>query len=723
MYPGDLGYLSATAWLVDRTAEESAVIGSAWMLRDGEVVTLASLILPFVDNPESLAVHFPITGNRFGVKDFKFHSNFDRWMGKRKLQESQFFPNHALLNSPYNIAGIRLTHNLKNLGRDTMTRLKNKVHYNKIDEEPDLTGQADNLQIVSIIQTLMNARNIGTMMLLDNLDRVVARFCLSDQKVTHIQYQNLFNEQALDKLICTLDGEMKFHFKRELDPEWANFPAIEKPTAGLLMGAYGILEESSQLYQGVGGKNIEIVRTAEELSLMNLTEAQCPPVACVWNHIKFPVPISRVVRSCSFDGATVLNALKYLVDSGQAKIGAFDPPSMEEIKTISLTSELDLAQGLEVYCLSADNHTGKGSVDMGYVLNPTEHESGTQYIHSIGLPIETLGAPIVFEDKVIGINSGWLIDGFENYKEWIHPGLMISAENIYECLEMPKPGNKVPITAEVESDISDEKEDETLFEMKPIAVNERLTENVDEIPEETTSNEASLPLPEKKEAPERESKPLPRATPADRRRDPNKLSGFFKSVAGMISTIGSSGEGIEVQLHRQSLDSERYERINPDAPLLIGDFVRLKLKALGDCKMIALFQAGPEQPVELLYPGADNSSELEKGEQLTIPTEAISIVSAGVMQNYSGFPLNFREQESEIVVIFAFDDSLDILINKDDEGTRKLAILNALIGKKNLEFHKFALEGETATPVSDQQVSKEEKRRVFACHLSIKMTG
>ena len=84
-----------------------------------------------------------------------------------------------------------------------------------------------------------------------------------------------------------------------------------------------------------------------------------------------------------------------------------------------LVQDQDLAQGLEVYCLSADNHTGKGSVDMGYVLNPTEHESGTQYIHSIGLPIETLGAPIVFEDKVIGINSGWLIDGFENYKEWL----------------------------------------------------------------------------------------------------------------------------------------------------------------------------------------------------------------------------------------------------------------------------------------------------------------
>ena len=719
LYPGDLGLLSATAWLIDRTAEENEIIGTAWMSRDGEVVTCASLVLPFGENPDSLAVEFPATRERFGVKEFRFHNLFDRWKGKRELQESRFYPHFGLTASPYNVAGIKLTRNLKNLGRDTMTRLKNKITYHKLDEEPDLTGQAENLQIVSILQTLLNARNIGTMMLVDSLNRVVARFCLGDQRITHIQYQNLVNEEALNKMICTLDQELKFFFKRELDPEWANFPPIEKATAAILMNAYQILEESSALYQGVGGKTVEICRTNDELSLLNLTEAQCPPVACVWNHIKFPTPISRVVRGCSFDGATVLHALKYLVDTGQAQVGNFELPSLTEIRSIKLADDLHLNGGQEVYSFSVDASNRKSSVDMGYIITPIESEAGTQYIHSLGLPMESIGAPIVANDRVIGIHSGWLIDGFENYREWIHPGIMIGAEAIYDCLEIRKPGQAL-----VSGDYKAVNlEEETLFEIKAIDLNERLTEeNTAPVFENENAAEpqATFESAVDKTAPPSavESAPVKQG-----RRDPTKLSGFFKSVAGMLSSIGTSGEGLEVNLYRQSLASERYEKIPAETNLLIGDFIQLRIKVLSDCQVVVFFQAGPEQPLEVLYPTQDLSGEVEKGEHITIPTEPISIVSAGVMQTYSGFPLNFREQESEIIVAFAFDSVLDGFDTSDQGEALKAALFDAVSGSKNLEFKKYELASNKKSLLvcQKQTVDKSESGKLFACHLSIKL--
>lgn len=705
MYPGDLSLLSSVGWLTDRTAERREVIGSAWMIRDGEVITCANLLLPFVDHPESLAIEFPLTKNRFGVKEFKFHNNFDRWMGKRKLLETQFYPDQDLSASLFNIAGVKLTHTLKALSRDTLSKLKAKVTYNQLFEEPDLTGQADNLQIVSILQTLMNARNIGTMMLVDDLDRVVARFYLCDQQITHIQYQNLVNEQALNKLICCLDGELKFKFIRELDPKWASFPALGKPTAGILLSAYSILEEATALYKAVGGKSVEIMRSREDLSLVNLTEAQCPPVACVWNHIKFPVSISRVVTSCSFDGATVLNALKYLVDSGQAQLGQFDPPSMDQIKPLSLTNDFEMRKGMEIYSFSADQASKKGIVDMGYVLDPVPDSQDNQYIHSIGLPLEAIGAPIIANNQVIGLHSGWLIKGFENYKEWIHPGILISAESIYECMDLQKPG--VSTSNSNMSAIT--KEDETLFEMKPINVNERLTEddssgefdnNQDKVPVEESASNKSRQEPEEKKT----------------RVDPNKLSGFFKSVAGMISSISTTGEGLDIQLHRQSLDSERYERIDPSTKLLIGDFIQLRVKILSDCSVLALFRAGPEQPIEILYSNSDHS----KGEHFTIPTEPISIVSAGVMQTYSGFPLNFREQESEIVLAFSFDQTLDIFNTQDEEDSLKSKLVAQVTALKNLQFNKYNLTTTEVTADQSSQINKTEKGKFYACHLTIK---
>lgn len=770
MYPGDLSLIGSVCWLIDRTAEEKRVLGSAWKVRDDAVVTSASLLLPFIDHPEALAIEFPITKERYGVSRFFFHQNFDRWMGKRNIQESGFYPNMKLASQAYNVAGIQLEDKIKPLNRDSLSKLKNSIVFNKLSEEPDLTGQADNMQVTSILQTLMNARNIGTMMLIDDEDKILAKFCLADQKITHIQYQNLYNEQALNKLICTLEGELKFHFKREIDPEWANFAPIESSTAAMLMKAYSVLEESTNLYKAVGGNTVEIRRIKDELSLQGLTEEQCPPVACVWNHIKFPVSIRRVEKSCSFDGATVLNSLKFLVDTGQAQIGSFDLPPIEESKPFPLTKELGLSKGMEVYCFSIDPATEKGTVDMGYILDPVE-DSECQILHTIGVPLSACGSPIILNNKVIGIHTSPLVYGFEDYKEWIHPGIMVTAESIYECMNIKKPSQlttsqrveaidldsvskeSIKSTAVFESveqenkeaiddtagsieatieekalgALSDAPHKEAMSEVENKTDSAQETNQLDEAPQENsilpdhenllddpantkTRELAPFNIQQAKEETETETKP---------KKDKDKLSGFFKSVAGMLSGIGGSGEGLEVALYRQSLDSSKYSKVEANTKLLIGDFIQLKIKSNSDCEMTVLFQAGPEQPVEFLYPQDGESGAVTKGQHISIPTNSISMVSAGVMQTYTGFPLNFAEQESEIVVLFSFNNNLHSIYD-DPESLKTLAIINAIKSEKNLEFKKFNLNGSTVEKSSNDSLDRSESDTLFACHLSIK---
>lgn len=719
MYPGDLNYLASVGWLIDRTAEKKEVIGSAWKIKEDEVVTCANLILPFMDYPDALAIEFPLTNERYGVQDYKFHNFFDRWISKRNLQESGFYPNIDLQSAAYNVAGIKLSESPKRLDRDTLARLKKSVIFNHIKEEPDLTGQADNMQIVSILQTLMNARNIGTMLLIDDEDKVLARFGMGDQKITHIQFQNLTNEDALNKLICTLEGEMRFHFVREFEPEWTDFPALEKPTAGLLMKAYSIMEEATKLYGEVGGKEVEIKRITEELALDNLTEDQCPPVACIWNHIKFPISISRVARCCNFDGATVLNAMKYLVASGQAQIGKFDPPEMSASMPLTLAEDLDFKKGWEVFALSIDHTVSKGSIDMGYILDPI-YGAESQYIHTIGLPLEACGSPIIQNDRVLGIHSGPLVKGFDTYREWIHPGIMITADAIYDCMGIARPRKE---TENTQMETLNQDDDETLFEVKTIDASERLT--IDEQEESMVLNENESEEAEDEENDEIDGVETVIMKPEEKKAlrkgtlELDKLSGFFKSVTGLIQTIGVSGEGLDVTLMRQSLDSEKYEKSNANKKLLIGDFIRLKIKVLSECSMFVLFRAGPEQPIEFLYPPENETAVVEKGKNVDIPTNTISMVSAGVMQTYSGIPLNFNEQDSEIVITFSFGNSLNLLFN-DNDDKNCIDLFNSLREEKNLEFKKYLISASEINRADNDQVDKSESEALFACHMRIK---
>ncbi|MGD9684098.1 MAG: hypothetical protein AB7W16_23275 [Candidatus Obscuribacterales bacterium] len=649
-------------WLIDRTTPGGEVIGSGWLVKDGTAISAAHCLLPYIDLVEAVAFEIPGTGERFGVREIAVHGLFDPWMAKRTASQAGLWPPLELAGWRYNVAAVELLPSMKPMNKDTPARITRASLQIDSDREPDLTGQANRVQITTILQTLINARNLGTLCLRDARNRTVARFYMSDSKLTHIQYKQYQNEAALTKLLSSDDGDYNFFFFREIDPEWINFPPAQQTTAGMLMNAYSAMEEAIELYESLGGDTALAIQTAASLSVGDLPPDARVAVACIWNHIKYGVPLPRLLKSCSFDGRSILLSIKYLVDTGQATITQVDPVVAPGSAPLNMADKCEARRGHEIFALSVDPKSRGGILESGYVLDVVEGSDNTQFVHSIGLPLEAIGSPIIMNQQVVGIHAGPMIQGSEPYREWIHPGLFISSEAVYDCLGIKPPGAPAAPASAPTMEVS-----------RPDL------DDFDTADSAATSNEFEALASEDEGV---ETKTM------------GTISGLFTTMKGMFQSVAVKGEGLEVSLLRQGLDSEKYDKVSMETGLRVGDTIRLRVRALSPCYLAVLYASGNGQNHLLLYPETlPASASLMKGASETIPNRMISIRQPAGNRSFSGLPIGSGGEIDELFVLYSEQDFIpETIMGKAVEDVTP-ALSALLKGTAAMEFLRISHSG------------------------------
>src|SRR5258708_21521614 len=68
----------STGLIVDRTINPEKVVGQAWLISKGRVVTLASSLSNYADAPWALMVKFPHPQVNFGVRTITLHPDFNK---------------------------------------------------------------------------------------------------------------------------------------------------------------------------------------------------------------------------------------------------------------------------------------------------------------------------------------------------------------------------------------------------------------------------------------------------------------------------------------------------------------------------------------------------------------------------------------------------------------------------------------------------------------------
>lgn len=661
----------SVGWLVDRTSPNRQILGSVWLVRTQVAIACTHTLIPYFDIPEALGVDFPHVGKRYGVKEILPHSFYDPWLVKRTYQQTPIYPSHELAVATNNISALTLNPTPTPLDKNVVEKVSRMLTRPMPDEESTLSGSANQVQITSIIQTLLsNRNNQGTLTLFDSHNNPIARFYLRENQLTHIRYAHLVNEEALYKLLTMVSEEeaFQFTFTYDYEPEWTKFPPMQKSTAGLLLEAYTRMESYQQII-GEFGKNFNIVisQAVPALNLEPLPLEIRPAVACTWNHVRYGMPLGRLLKACNFDGSTIMYALKYLRETGQVNGHEYAPATHIPPAKLPIANNCSLDRGTAISSISLDPETRLPIVETGFILDFFSAKGENHYVHSIGLPISASGAPLLVDGEVVGVHMGILTEGVEQYADWIHPSLAIAGDQVYQCLDLNpqmKTGEVLAFTPPNVGDRLTNADIESSFQLDAIDVTPDMASGWGRtaMAQEELGAEPSQPIssmsPRDRRAEDRARQTG--ETPVTVKQPDQSDTGSFKKKSGFFDTIGNmfkKGNGLdndafEVNLLRQGLDSDRFEKISVSSAVRAGDTIRVRLKFVSNSYAAVLLKTTNEEAVRLIYPESPAYEEqLIKGSIIEVPNQYTEPSSYGRKKVFSGIPVNTTDGTDAVMVI------------------------------------------------------------------------
>jgi hypothetical protein len=610
--------LGSIGLLIDRLNQQ--VLGTVWLADNSKAITCAHLTVPYANIPEALQVNFPATGITCGVKEIEFHPDFDRWMVKRFAGQTQLFPAFELISQPQNVACLRLVNSLKQLDRDLLPRLTAALVLPPPQGETVVSGQAGRLELTSVLQTLVNARNFGTLVLLDDRNRIIARLFLEDGKMTHAQFRNSKNEEAIYRLITSSEFEkFPFYFTPQTQTEagWCTFPPIEKNTTFLLMEAYRRMEELNQMVEQAGGLSMVAVRRAENINFDLLPEDWRPLAAYVWNCVNPEMSLGCLTRSLSIDAYSAIGALQVLCGSGQIALEKREPATAGASLPLEMATDSHLSSGDDLYALGIDPRTNLPVIMRGFIVEEFWQGMDQHQVSSISLPLELAGAPLVKDGAVVGIHCGPLVQEFGHYGEGFEPQLMMTVQAAQTCL-----GQNTPQTIAHSGSYPPVKES-------------AVTANALQMAEQTLETDR-LGTPSGSHSPVRARE---RMETREINAPMQAFSSLFGSIKGAVDGLKKApppppGQFLQSQSLRQAISSNKFSKVADNAEFQNGDLVRFEVKAFEDCFVYVLVKsASTTQAPRLIYPySQDDDSQISKGSVLTIPERNAARAGHGKQQ-------------------------------------------------------------------------------------------
>jgi len=654
--------LGSIGLLIDRLNQQ--VLGTVWLADNSKAITCAHITVPYTNFPEALQVNFPATGITCGVKEIDFHPDFDRWMAKRFAGQSQLFPAFELIAQAQNVASLKLVNSLKQLDRDSLPRLNAALVLPPPQGETVVSGQAGRLELTSVLQTLVNARNFGTLVLLDDRNRIIARLFLEDGKLTHAQFRNSRNEEAIYRLITSSEfDKFPFYFtpQTQTEAQWCNFPPIEKNTTFLLMEAYRRMEELNQMIEQAGGLSMVAVRRAENINFDLLPEDWRPLSAYIWNCVNPEMSLGCLTRSLSIDAYSAIGALQVLCGSGQIALETRQPATAGASLPLEMATDSHLSAGDDVYALGIDPRTNLPVIMRGFIVEEFWQGLDQHQVSSISLPLELAGAPLVKDGAVVGIHCGPLVQEIGHYGEGFEPQLMVTVQVAQTCLGLQTPQNIAHSGA-----------------YPPVKETAVTTANVSPSPAEQTmetdryggassgSHSAVHARMETREL----NAPM------------QAFTSIFGSIKGAVDGFKKApppppGQFLQAQLLRQAISSNKFSKVPDNAEFQSGDMVRFEVKAFEDCFFYVLVKsASTTQAPRLIYPASrEEDLKISKGGMVTVPERNIARGGQG-KQSLAGLMIPNIQGHEEVFMLASRNSLIEVFNVANVEQT----VIDNLIG-------------------------------------------
>ncbi len=634
----------SVGWLIDRTLnEQREILGTVWVTADKTVTTCAHLVLPYFDFLDALVVELPALGQRYSIRETLFHPDFDRWQAKRELTQDTLHPNLTLALQENNVVVLRLGPPPRPIDQNTLTKANNFLSLPAPEgDDTMMSGQANRGELITHIQTLTNARYVGTLNICDVRNRPIARLFCNDRKLTHARFRDAFNEDAVYRLLTDPGDSYRFYFRSEGAPEWVNFAPIDRQTAAVMMEACRRVEDFNRLLQEFGGERRMVAPKAQSISMDLIPEELLTNCITVWQSVTTPVPLRRILRACNLDGYAVMQALNDLLHTNHLMIldDAPQPAVANSSPPLPMSPKNEFIVGETISSLTIDPDSMQLVFETGTSLGIRRAGDPWRQIHSIALPPEAAGAPILVDGKVVGIQCGLVRENLDQNDMFSTLHQFLWVNSVYPCIgvsetaAMERPELLATGPSTTLTGIASQAQQANVPAPSAVSSREKFTSSNYEMPvfdaqekvKTGDTNFSSLFKP---------------------------MSAVFKSVLPGKKQVGN--EWMEFEFTRQELSSDRYGKVGPANMFRSGDLIRVQIKMLQDAFLTVLGKSSAAQMAIPIYPDQPNNEKLFKaGEIIVVPEKPVAFGGKFLAPGLSMAPI----QGTDLVLFIASKTSL-----------------------------------------------------------------
>jgi hypothetical protein len=397
----------STGLIYDRAVYPEKVIGQAWLISRGRVVTMASNVSNYTDAPWALIIKFPHPNLTYAVRTVTLHPDFN----KREARDYYLAQARGPMPPPNfenDIATIALDSDLVAPEPERVEELNRALSVPFEISAQDMSGSMRGPEAMQVLQSAMSTGRSGLMTLVDQRNVPFARISIKHNRIVRAQFENLYNEIAMCELIQR-HPPGKFALQPVDNYRWpADVPEIMTPPDQIIAEAMRRADELPRVIEMLGGPETRFDKATKLADFNSINPADRWVAERMWEVLDGYLPLGKVAERAGTDTYTTVKIIWDLATMGLI-IPNQNPPfhSNGQLGPLLVPAqEMDIATWDTLTAMYLDPVSGGPTTVNGNFFGSAHVLTNKTLLHTAPIPRTVPSAAIFKDGKLVGIHAG-----------------------------------------------------------------------------------------------------------------------------------------------------------------------------------------------------------------------------------------------------------------------------------------------------------------------------
>lgn len=396
----------------DRTSFPEKVLAQVCLVSKSRVSTSASALFNYVDFPWALAVKFPHNGSIYAVRTLSLHPNFDKQSALRQYQAQANYLFETNIVTDYDLASCLLEETMPELNAEAVQQLDATLAIPINASQNDFVGELPAGVLPQVLQQAVSYGTDGLLTILDNRHCPLARISIAQGQIKKANYGNLAGEMAMFELVYRRPIG-KFFFQSPDPFAWPQTPELNVPTDRLVAEAQRRASQLPSLINALGGSMACYQKAVPEFDASRANPQLAWVEEIIWSWLDGYLNLDNLAKRVGADSFSVICAIQEMINNGQIQMVTTSPFKNTRRIGSPLMPRPDLNVWDNLVGAYLDPLSGKLVGEEGNFFGAARPKDPKILLHTVALPKEAKGAPLLKDNLLVGVHSGVFVPGPE----------------------------------------------------------------------------------------------------------------------------------------------------------------------------------------------------------------------------------------------------------------------------------------------------------------------